>query len=439
MHWFTVFAPILSLFVSVTCQPDTCFSEDFGVSFGGAPTFSVSRINATCTCTGGYITSGISVFSGGIGTANGSTNVHSNLLAKQDLTVTGAFTANGPSVFNSNVALTSGTLTSASGFSASFSGPLTSSGTSAFSGPVTFLNSVTVTGGQTVNIATTGSAGVLNVGSATTATPINVWGSASLKAAADVSGALTVSGIATFNAGLRTSRSAGSVSSPDVSVAAGSQTLQFFSNIASGVAGLAAAGDSALLFSAGSSGTGNLTIGPAGPGVAGLRMTSNGNVGINTNTPMARLHVNGEIRGESSLSTLGMRVQRDIFQWSSGVDDSTCLSVHLKTSLLMSRDVSMFRFLIEGYTYRAAAVINTECCGYVYASDFPNALYNTQCVNRGGGVSGSSLYKSSDNYLVIQINLVNTYFAGFSVSVWQVNPTTPVVITMTAYSQCTSL
>ncbi|MBM4252103.1 MAG: hypothetical protein FJ146_09045 [Deltaproteobacteria bacterium] len=59
---------------------------------------------------------------------------------------------------------------------------------------------------------------------------------------------------------------------------------------------LAQLGDSEMIFSAGSINTGAMVIGPWSSSSAGMRMTSNGNVGIGSDTPTAKLDVAGDLK-----------------------------------------------------------------------------------------------------------------------------------------------
>ena len=65
---------------------------------------------------------------------------------------------------------------------------------------------------------------------------------------------------------------------------------------------LVQAGDKAIIFSAGSIGTGNLTIAPWSASNFGIRITNTGNVGIGTSNPTFTLDVNGNGRVTGSFS-----------------------------------------------------------------------------------------------------------------------------------------
>ena len=82
----------------------------------------------------------------------------------------------------------------------------------------------------------------------------------------------------------------------------GTRRIDFIPNLgAGGWNPLSQAGDFGLIFAEGTSGTGNLVIGPHSTSPAGIRITAAGNVGIGTAAPAQRLHVAGSATIDATL------------------------------------------------------------------------------------------------------------------------------------------
>ncbi len=77
----------------------------------------------------------------------------------------------------------------------------------------------------------------------------------------------------------------------------GTQSIAFEQNECQGCTNpLIQAHDEAITFSNGTQNTGNLVIGNWNSAAAGIRITSNGNVGVGTYNPAEKLDVSGNIR-----------------------------------------------------------------------------------------------------------------------------------------------
>jgi hypothetical protein len=81
-----------------------------------------------------------------------------------------------------------------------------------------------------------------------------------------------------------------------------SGTILFVPNLGGGgYNNISQPGDQGIIFYGPGNGTGNLVIAPWSSTLAGIRITSAGNVGIGTTSPSYTLDVNGTIRAQSGL------------------------------------------------------------------------------------------------------------------------------------------
>ncbi len=179
--------------------------------------------------------------------------------------------------------------------------------------------------------------------------------------------------------------------------------------------------------------------GPQGPPGAGwdllngnLFNTTPGDVGIGLDNPSAKLHVAGDLRADGPLITAQAKVKRDFFTFTTTVPGST--PIHIKTNLPVHSDV-MYRFLVEGYSYGTALPVNSEAVGYTYSS--VACLTSAGVVNHVAGANAVTLsqYCSFDGFVVLKLDVPDTYCIGFSVSAWFTNPTGPFDVTATAIQQ----
>ncbi len=141
-----------------------------------------------------------------------------------------------------------------------------------------------------------------------------------------------------------------------------------------------------------------------------------GNVGIAQANPQEKLDVNGVVAAEQGFHSQDGQVKRDFLVWqSSSPDLSENKPAHIKTNIARG-SLIMYRFLVEGYHYGSARLINSAACGCsVYDSGGPYAD-QTQDFSNGADIS---LYYSSDDYLVVKLSFAdNSFGASFSVSAW---------------------
>jgi hypothetical protein len=141
-----------------------------------------------------------------------------------------------------------------------------------------------------------------------------------------------------------------------------------------------------------------------------------GNLGVGTTTPGAKLDVNGDIKAGGKIISLNGRVQRDFVTGNYVVNGAAV--AHIKTNIKIRTNV-MYRILVEGYNYANSTVINSDAVGYTYQTW--DCIGHTSENNYSNGASISQ-YCSTDGYVVIKLTFTNAYYAGFSASVWRTNP-----------------
>ncbi len=164
----------------------------------------------------------------------------------------------------------------------------------------------------------------------------------------------------------------------------------------------------------------------------GIDIDTTGNVGIGTTTPKQKLDVAGGI------STANGQVKRDFLTWSTTL--SSPATIHIKTNI-QDKTYVMYRIAVEGYNYGNGEPVFSDATGYTYGgwNCVPNGPPNQRNTNYAPGVSISQ-YCSSDGYLVIKLTTSTTYYLGFSVSAWFVNPTgTAFDISAAVYQQTNNL
>lgn len=159
----------------------------------------------------------------------------------------------------------------------------------------------------------------------------------------------------------------------------------------------------------------------------------NGNIGVGTSSPGAKLDVAGDINA-SRISTAGGQVRRDFLVWNTTSNGAT--PVHIKTNIPIKSN-TMYRILVEGYNYGASTVINSDAVGYTYVNWA--CMGNNSVNNYASGVSISQ-YCSTDGFVVIRLDVASNYYMGFSASAWFTNPTgTGFNVSGTVYLQANNL
>jgi hypothetical protein len=111
-----------------------------------------------------------------------------------------------------------------------------------------------------------------------------------------LTGSQGISGAKTFYSSITQSNSNGQTSNPELLLQNGSYYNRFISRSSAGAYNsLVGADDHSFIYSNGGMDDASLVIGPWSSSAKGLRITSAGNVGIGTASPVSLLHVNGDI------------------------------------------------------------------------------------------------------------------------------------------------
>ncbi|MGK7884142.1 MAG: hypothetical protein AB4057_05875 [Crocosphaera sp.] len=148
-----------------------------------------------------------------------------------------------------------------------------------------------------------------------------------------------------------------------------------------------------------------------------LYIHQEGNVGIGTTNPRAKLEVSGDVYATGQLSSQNGQVRRDFL--ACFTTTTTSPHIHIKTNIPKQSNI-MYRIAVEGYNHRSGDVINSDVVGYTHPGR--DYLTETQTNDYANGVTISQYY-SSDGYVVIKLSTEPSpaYDLGFSVSAWFIN------------------
>lgn len=94
---------------------------------------------------------------------------------------------------------------------------------------------------------------------------------------------------------------------------------------------------------------------------------------------------------------------------------------HIKTSLPFQGS-AMWMIEAVGYAYGVSQSIRCAWTGYSYASQ--STIFNPQQFQAYPGLTADGQYYSTDNCVVLRAYSTSTYFTGFNLTAYQLNPST---------------
>lgn len=96
---------------------------------------------------------------------------------------------------------------------------------------------------------------------------------------------------------------------------------------------------------------------------------------------------------------------------------------------------SMHNIEAVGYNYGNSLPIR---CNWVFHISYSNGFYSAEYSNIYSGLTARRAYASSDGYVVIAADSNTSYFAGWSLNAYALNPTGPFEVSILASVQLTS-
>jgi hypothetical protein len=172
------------------------------------------------------------------------------------------------------------------------------------------------------------------------------------------------------------------------------------------------AGDSALIYSRGSVATGALVLAPWANGASGIRMDNNGNVGIGTTTPGAKLDVAGDLKveghilgGALNLNSGGvLQINGTPFLQNSGTDN-TFVGANAGNSSVTGAEntANGFQALMNnsvGYQNTAAGslALQNNTTGFDNTATGESALFSNSTGNFNTAAGEAALYHNTSGY-----------------------------------------
>lgn len=124
----------------------------------------------------------------------------------------------------------------------------------------------------------------------------------------------------------------------------------------------------------------------------------------------------GNVAAAGRLSSAGGSVKRDFLTWNTTARTAT--HVHIKTNIPIHSNI-MYRLLVEGYNFGTGLAINSDAVGYTWME---TVCMMRNSVNNYATGATLSQYCSTDGYVVLRLTVSDSYYIGFSVSGWFVNP-----------------
>jgi hypothetical protein len=134
-------------------------------------------------------------------------------------------------------------------------------------------------------------------------------------------------------------------------------------------------------------------------------------VGINTTSPDEQLHVNGHIKADTAYLANG-NARLHFYTYQIG---TAYPYAHLKTSIPWENHVQMYSVGITGHEYGSSKPIDAQVVWYSYSPS--NGVVSIG----SSGTHTIELYRSTDGYIVIRVNLPSGYYTAFTVSQYMTN------------------
>jgi hypothetical protein len=138
-----------------------------------------------------------------------------------------------------------------------------------------------------------------------------------------------------------------------------------------------------------------------------MRISNNGNVGIGTGTPAAKLDVAGAAIIGTGVGTKTIGVVSYLT-----ATNSTTTYIHIKTPFRPAVDSKMYHFKVEGYAYGDSKDIDLTFVGYAYS--VTSTIQNPSSRDPQGFFAPTQ-YIGSDGYIYLRFKPANTYYTSFRV------------------------
>ena len=138
-----------------------------------------------------------------------------------------------------------------------------------------------------------------------------------------------------------------------------------------------------------------------------VRVTPNGNVGIGTSNPGAKLEVNGALIEGQGFGT----ITHNVVSYFTAVNNSTDY-IHLKLPYNTTIHSSMFHIKVTGYAYGAVKPVDLTFVGYCYQP--LNSIVNASVLDPTASMA-PAIYKGSDNFVYLRFKPTSVYYLTFRV------------------------
>lgn len=103
---------------------------------------------------------------------------------------------------------------------------------------------------------------------------------------------------------------------------------------------------------------------------------------------------------------------------------------HIKTSIPYQSD-AMWMIEAVGYAYGVSQSIRCAWTGYSYSAQ--STIYQPAQFQAYPGLVADGQYYSTDNYVVLRAYTSSTYFAGFNLTAYQLNPSNVFNMSMVSF------